>query len=167
MKWTRAGGYLLLEAIVAMAMLSVGIIAINASLREAVTMRAHADDFTKAGFLLQALVGPEQINYYYGERMEEGSAAESLGLPEDAYGRFGYKTAIEPVEMPLPELPADMPADMVEQLEALSKEQLFRVTVTVLWTRRGQTYERTASTLVLREKPWAPELVALQGAAPQ
>ena len=57
MRARRKEGWVLIETLVAMVLLSVGVLAINRALRESLQTRAIAKDYTTARFLLDEKMG--------------------------------------------------------------------------------------------------------------
>ncbi len=157
-------GYLLIEAIVAMAVLSAGVVAINESLHRAVLLRAISDDNTRAAFFLSDIMGPLEVQYNVPEMTVEGSLAEKYGSKSTRAGtggleRFRYRVQVENFDLPMPALPPDLPPEMFMALEEAGKNQLRKIKATIMWTRASQKFECTAQTVVLQQPEWTdPQL---------
>jgi hypothetical protein len=146
----RRRGYLLFESIVAIAVLSVGIVGINAAFRQALLTRAIADDYTRAAFLLDRVITPLTLQPVLAVGTDEGDFGR-----DDALRRFRWETRIEKVDVPLPELPPELQENYRLQIER-EAGAMARITATVTWTRAGSTYTRTAATLFPGSRLWAP-----------
>jgi len=142
-------GYMLLETIVAMMVLSVGVLAVNRALYQVLLTRAIARDYTEARFLLEQVIAPIELQ----PLVAEGEAAGDFG---EAYPRFSWRRTIERVPVPIPDLPTDLP-DQLRGLLEESAGHLGEVTVTVEWTRAGRSYQRTAMTMVAPHRIWSLE----------
>lgn len=138
---TRREGWILLETIVALVLLSVAMVAVNRAMYEAALTRAQAQDYTQARFLLE-------------EKMAELTMWPVVACPlakaggfGEAHPRFSWEWSVSEVRIAPPRLPGQtgrrLPPDM--QLE---ERVLGRLEVTVRWTRAGRGYERTAKTLL-------------------
>jgi hypothetical protein len=147
----RRDGYLLFEAIVAIAVLSVGVLGVNAAFRQALLTRAIADDYTRAAFLLDRVIAPLTLQPVLAVGGDQGDFGR-----DEALRRFRWRTEVERVEVPLPELPPQLQENYREQVER-ETASLARITATVTWTRAGSTYERTAATLFPGNRLWAPK----------
>ena len=134
-------GWILLETIVALLLLSVAMVAVNRAMYEAALTRAQAQDYTEARFLLE-------------EKMAELTMWPVLACPlaqngdfGEAHPRFSWAWSVSEVRIVPPQLPQQarrrLPMDM-----QLDERILGRLEVTVRWTRAGQAYERTAKTLL-------------------
>jgi len=139
------GGWILLETIVAMAVLSIGVVAVNRAIGEAVVTRAMASDYTQARFLLeQKLAEVEMQPLIVADTREQGNFGE-------AFPRFTWLWDVKAVEMPAPSLPDDVAALIGQRFEP-PVPYLGRISVTVRWTRKGNTYERVLETLIPPER---------------
>ena len=142
-------GYILFETLVAMTLLSIGLIAINRAMRETILVRGVSRDHTQARFLLEGLIGNLELQ-------PELNEASGSGRFEGELSRFSYKWAVSKVEVPEPPLPSDMPAEEAEKFK-LSAFYLAKIEATVSWQRSGRSYEQTAQTLWTPEKLFVPE----------
>jgi hypothetical protein len=139
----RATGYILLEALMSMALLSVGLIVVNGVMRDTFLTRGLARDYTQARFLLEETVANLELQ----PLLLEDSAS---GRFEGEFSRFGWKWKVTKVEVPPPPIPPDLPPEEAAKFK-LSVGYLAKIEATVSWTRRGRTFEKTVETL------WGPE----------
>jgi hypothetical protein len=148
-------GYILLETLVALAVLSIGVVAVNRSLHQALLTQAMARDYTEARFLLEQVMAQAELQPLLVPGVTEGGFGE-------AHARYRWRRSVEIIELPPPAMP---PLDHVPRrvrLEDIEQEplRLGRVRVTVGWTRRGQPFERTVETLAPITKVYVEEQVA-------
>ena len=141
MRTRRAEGWVLLETLVAMVLLSVGVLAINRALREAVQTRAIARDYTTARFLLDEKMGELDMQPV----LREGDTGAGSFGPEN--GRFSFTWSIAKVEMPAPPVPADVRPLLLEPPK-LPEPYLGRIAVAIKWTRAGREYDASGETLI-------------------
>ena len=138
-------GWILVETLVALMILSVGVVAVNQALQDALLTRAMARDFTQARFLLEQVVSDLELQ----PQLVEGTA-KSGGFGED-FERFAYHYEVSRVNLPAPELPPAARGMVVQPLQ-LPVSYLGKIRVTVSWTRAGRTFERVLETLIAPEK---------------
>jgi hypothetical protein len=152
----RAGGYVLLEAIGAMVVLSVGIVAINEATREIMLTRAQARDFTRAGFLLEELMSGLQLRPQLTEGTFQGKYGENVP-------RFRWKYVVSTVQIggeeQVPQF-AVGPDGRPIAVE-LPVKYMVRIVGTVSWTLKGQEYFRSTQTLCQPEKLPKPDELAM------
>ncbi len=137
----RNGGWVLIETLVAMVLLSVGVLAINRALREAMLTRAMAQDYTTARFLLEEKMGELDMQ----PMMNEGDRGD--GDFGDAHPRFSYSWSVAKVDLPAPAVPPELQQFFLEPPQ-LPESHLGRISVTIKWTRAGREFDTTAETLV-------------------
>lgn len=142
-------GYILFETVVALGILSVSIYTIHAGMRQALMLRARAQDFTIAQFLLQHAMDTHLLQY----ELTEGRGEGTFPAP---HNRYYYSWSIEPVEVPLPPLPQQLTLEMSERFIKQYKRFMGRIRVTVTWRRHGIPYEITGETLISPEHFWQP-----------
>lgn len=140
----RRNGYALLETIVAMVVLSIGILAVNQAMRNAVLIRAQARDYTRARFYLEDIVSRMELQPVIEEGTWRG-ACEG-----DSRFQWEVKVTTEPPPLPKGVAPA--------VLAKISKDRgpLRHVRVTLRWTRAGQPFHRTAHLLLPAVRPALP-----------
>ena len=139
------GGWILLETVVAMAVLSIGVVAVNKAIGEALVTRALARDYTQARFLLeQKLAEVEMQPVLVADTRDKGGYGEE-------FPRFTWFWDVRAVEMPVPSLPEGLVTLIGQRFEP-PVPYLGRLSVTVRWTRKGNTYERVLETLLPPER---------------
>lgn len=150
----RRAGYILVETVVAMGVLSISMLIIHQDIRQAIMTRGQAQDFTTARFLLEKV---------FAEHMEQSLLREESdsGRFPPPHQRFAYEWTISKVEMPMPELPQDLPGEndeaRLEKLREMYKGYMGKLRIHILWTRSGQEREAIVETLFPPEKLWVPE----------
>jgi hypothetical protein len=139
-------GYILVEAIVAMALLSMGMISIHRALGQANLVRALAADRTNARFFLEEVMGTLEIQPY----LEPGNGQGNI----KGHPRFHYTYAITIVSIPLPPIPPALPEENRQLMEAeeVPVQELAKVSVTIFWRRLGTPYQETVETLFPPER---------------
>lgn len=145
----RRGGYILFETVVAMAVLSLSMVAIHSAIRQAVLTRGQAQDYTTARFLLEKVTAEKELQPELAEGKEEGDFEGELS-------RFSYKWEISKVEVPMPPIPPDIPEEQRKSLEKMFKGYMGKLSVRISWTRAGQPFEVLGETLFKPEKLWLP-----------
>jgi len=159
MRAARKEGWVLIETLVALVLLSVGVLAINRALREAMETRAIARDFTTARFLLEERISELEMQPV----LREGTVlAGDFG---NEHERFSYTCSVTKVEVPRPEIPPDVQAVLLEPIE-LPEPYLGKISVTIKWTRAGRAFDATAETLVSSRKLQTKEPVNAPQPAP-
>ncbi|MBN2309715.1 MAG: hypothetical protein JXR94_12125 [Candidatus Hydrogenedentes bacterium] len=150
-------GWILLETLVALMVLSIGIIAVNRAVHESLVTRAQARDYTHARFLLDHLVAELEL-----EPVLEDGASES-GTFGDEFPRFSWEWAVTRVDVPVPPLPGGLPLAARDDFE-LPVPYLGKISATIRWTRAGVAFERHLETLIAPDKlyiepedPFEPE----------
>jgi len=147
----RNRGYILIETMVAMGVLGITMLTIQQAIREAMLTRAMAEDMTTARFLLEEVMN----GLILLPELEEGADRGDFGAE---FPRFRYEWQVTKVEVPRPELPEEVPEQMRANLTRQYKGFMPKVTVTVFWTRLGDTREAKGQTLLPPEQLWMPEL---------
>ena len=137
-------GYILVETVIAMALLSVGAITINGALSQTILVRGQARDYTQAQFLLERIIGELEVNAVLEEETRQGTF-------DPPYERFAWRYEIvkEYVELP------PLPDDKVEEEER--RPFVLKIKAVVSWTRQGSAYEETMETLHESSKWFDPE----------
>ena len=141
---TRDGGWVLIEALVAMVVLSVAVIALNRGFAEAVLTRAIARDYTQARFFLEQIVGELEIKPIH----EDGAAGKGDFGKE--HPRFSYSWTVKRENVSPPTIPATLPPQMqaVAQNFLPPIEYLGKISVRVEWTRAGNSYSADVETTI-------------------
>jgi len=142
-----ARGYILIETVVAMAVLSVSMVAIQRGARQTLYIRGQARDYTQARFLLENLIAEADLQPKHVEGMQSGRFGGD-------FDRFSWTVAISRVDLPMPPIPPDVPE---EEIKELTCEYLTCVRATVAWMRAGREFEETAETLLAPERLFVPK----------
>jgi hypothetical protein len=146
----KRGGYILFETIVALGVLSVTIFTIYEGTRQALFLRARAEDFTIAQFLLKQVLEEKLLQYELTESSGRGD------FPGE-HRRYSYTWEVSRVEVPLPPLPRELPEESRAEFMRQYKKYMGKVTVVVSWRRSGMDYEIKAEELTSPEQLWTPE----------
>ena len=144
MRVRRKEGWVLIETLVAMVLLSVGVLAINRALRESLQTRAIAKDYTTARFLLDEKMGELEMQPV----LNEGDSG--AGAYKDRE-RFSYSWSVARVDLPTPAIPAELRQFFLEP-PTLPEPHLGRITVTIKWTRVGREFDAIAETLISAQR---------------
>lgn len=142
------GGYLLMETIVAMAVLSLSMAVMHAGIRQAVLARGQARDFTTARFVLEEVVAGLEMRLQLVEGKGEGAYQ-----PDP---RFTYAWEVSKISVPRPPLPDDLPEVSRQQMEKFFTGYMPKIRVAVRWQRAGFDFEAVGETLLGPEKLWVP-----------
>ncbi len=142
------GGYILLEALVSLAVLSIGIFTIQGAMREAIIVRGMTRDYVEVRFLLEEMVAKLQIQ----PRLMEG--ASGGGAFPGELSRYRYTWSVTRVDIPLPPLPANATPEMRERYEnfELPVKYLGKISVEVSWERSGEPHAEIMETLFSHKK---------------
>lgn len=144
-----ARGYILVEAMVAMGLLSLGMLSINAGLRQAVLVRGETEDLSVVRFMLEEIMTDLEMQ----PELEESSGS---GRFPGELSRFQYEWEISRVSIPRPTLPAEASEADIARFDNQFKDYIGRVTVVIRWTRAGNEYEVFGETLLRPEQLWTP-----------
>ena len=142
-------GYILVETIVALGLLSICMVVIQASVRQAILTRGQAEDFTTARFLMEQQVADKELQ----PEIVEGAGEGTFAPPHE---RFNYAWNITKVEVPLP-AGAIMPAPNDSEGWRNISNYVARYEIVVSWSRAGQPSAVTGITLFSPDKLWVPE----------
>jgi hypothetical protein len=152
MKRQSTSGYILFEAVVSLAVLSVGVLAINTGMRDAIKLRGLAEDHTRVAFLMEQFMGEMEMQPVLPRESTRGV----FPAPND---RFSYSWNVEAVELPVGEIRAgDLPVDTPTGWR-LPAYEMGRLTLTVTWERQGEQYSQTVETLVPQQRLEPTELL--------
>ena len=170
-------GYILLEAVVALMVLSIGVFAVQSSIRQASLTEAQTSDYTWARVLLQQLMSEVEMQPIIPVQTKSGTFGGQ-------FARFSYTRKVSAVKIPMPPLPPVIPGIQFpgmppgappldaevgpdgKPLVELKERFIGRLTATVRWQRAGANYEVTAETLFTPDKLWNPESMKPDGAQP-
>ena len=134
---------------IAMMVLSVGMIGINRAMQQTIIVRGQARDITQARFLLEETIAMLELQPQLVE-------ATGAGQFEGKNSRFSYKWQVSKVDVPEPPIPPDLPPEEVEKFK-LSAPYLAKIEATISWERSWRQYEQTAQTLLTPEKLFVPK----------
>ena len=143
----RVRGYVLLEAIGAIAVLSVGIVGVQEGMRQAVLTRAQARDYTQARFMLEELVSQLQVRPQLATGKNSGDYGEN-------YPRFRWSYNVTRIDLPQTDVPVSTRMGPDGQPIPLKLPVKFMgcIDVTVSWTLQGVKYTRSTRTLCQPER---------------
>ena len=142
-------GYVLVETIVAMGVLSIGAAAMQGAVRQAIVTRGQAMDYTVARFLLERVTAEFDMQ----PMLEEGEGEGQFPAPNE---RFSYQWAITKVEIPEPEIPRQISPEEAQRLLKKLKGYMGKLTVRVAWSRAGVEFDAVGETFIAPEKLWLP-----------
>jgi hypothetical protein len=146
----KRAGYIFVETVVAMAVLSLSTLVIQGALRQAIMTRRQTQDYTTARFLLENLAGERTLMF----QQPEGSGAGQCSPP---YENYSYEWKIEKVDVPLPPLPIDIPPIDRQSFEENYVDYMGKLTVRIKWNRAGVEHEALGETLLRPALLWLPE----------
>ena len=155
-----SNGWILIETLVALVVLSIGIVAANRALGESLFTRAMAQDYTQARFFLEQVMSELELQPVLAEN-STGKGDFGKDFP-----RFNYKWAVTRYDLPVPRIPPEILLNFPNGVQ-LPVPYLGKISVTVSWTRREQTFTRTVETLIGPERLFVYEKVEEQGETPQ
>ena len=146
-------GYILVEATVALVILSIGALTIHRTIQEGIRTRGQAQDYTHARFLLAQILADL-------ETQPELTEHSSRGQFPDGHSRFSWEYSVRRVDVPWPRRPL-RPSPAGEEREspfALDQVEsyLAHVWVTVSWTRGNLSFDESYETLLGPDKLWQP-----------
>jgi len=145
----RCRGYILVETIVAMALLSVTMLTIHAGMRQAFIAIGLSEDYTTARFLLQQVMSNIELQ---GEVVADRKRGRFPG----EYSRFNYEWQVRKIDVPQPSLPGNTPAEVRTAFRNQFVRHMGHARVRVTWTRLGAEYTAEAQTLFSPEAMWTP-----------
>lgn len=146
----RATGYILVETLVALTVLSISALGIQRAISQAALTRGLAQDYTTVQLLGDNMMATLDLEYFQlHETTEEGA------FPEP-YGRFRYALEVSRVTVPRPELPGTIPPERRKELEKRYHGEMPKVRLEIFWTRSGLEYSRVFETLLGTERLWLP-----------
>ena len=146
-------GYILIEAVMSMVLLSLGLVAIQGAIRQTIVVRGQARDYTQARFLLEETLARLETQPQHVEGSQSGNF-------EGDFSRFAWEWKISKIDVPLPPFPPDITPEEIAVFK-LNVSYVAKVEVTLSWTRSGRSYKETFETLWPPEKLWVPPEVPL------
>ena len=143
-------GYIFVETVVAMGLLSMSALVIQPALRQAMITRVQAQDLTTARFLLEKISG-ERILLF---KQPEGEGSGQCSAP---FENFRYEWSLEKVDIPKPPLPPMLSPEERDALEDAYIDFMGKLTVRITWRRGGADFEALGESLVGEGILWTPE----------
>lgn len=147
---TGRSGYIFVETVVAMAVLSASAIVIQSALRQGMLTRRQAQDYTIARFLVQQVAGEQALLF----QQPEGSGSGQFDPP---YEDYRYEWELEKVEIPLPEGVEALPPPLRQEFEDRFVDYMGKLTVRITWQRGGLEMEALGETLLRPDLLWLPK----------
>lgn len=143
--------YILFETMAALTVLSIGMIAINEAIRQAIITRGQAEDYTTARFLMEKVTSDKEVELELIEGEEKGQ------FPEP-YERFSFEWKISKAEVPPPPIPQNVPPHMMRMLKEGMDQMRYigKLTVKIGWSRAGQPFSAAGETLLRPGQLWLP-----------
>jgi type II secretory pathway pseudopilin PulG len=144
-------GYILLEAMVALALLGVISYSIHGTFQQALLTRAQAQDYTRARFLLEQLVADRQLQPIVTQGAGDGF------FTGETDERFQWAYQIQKVNLPKPPKPINPPKEGTTRPKfryPKDSAYLVHVVATVSWRRGGQDFSESIETLFSPRKLW-------------
>ncbi len=137
-------GYILLEAAVALVLLTAGVYAIHGTIQQALITRGQAQDYTQVRFLLEKIIADLEMQ----AQITEHSDAGTFPSPHE---RFRWQYTVRKADIPLPPPPVQNEFQFQYPMRWLA-----HVHATVSWERGGQPFSESMETLFDTEKLWVP-----------
>lgn len=145
----RRPGFILIETVVAMAVLSVTILGVHRGISQALTARARTMDFTVARFLLE-----EKLNELLLQ--PQLTVSQDSGTFAAPHERFSFSWTVKRIDLPTPEIPPTVPPERRQFVEKQLQKYIGKIEIKIAWERSGQAFERTGETLIGKDKLWQP-----------
>ena len=141
-------GYILLEAVVAMVVLSLGIYAVHGTIRQAIITRGQSQDYTRVQFLLEEVMA-------YATLQPLMQVGEASGRFVQLEKRFAWKYTIRKVDVPSPT--SGSPGALGDEDPLAINDRvpyLAHVHATVTWKRAGREFSESMETLYNSNSLW-------------
>lgn len=149
----RASGYIMIETVVAVAVLSLGAFAVNGAIQQAIQTRGQAQDFTRARFLLDSLTNELLLQPILTEGSDQGKF-------DGRDSRFSWAWSVSRVNPPVPSEPfKPLPPNAEPSppfLYPRESSYLAHIHATIRWERSGMPFEESYETLLAPERLWQP-----------
>jgi len=142
-------GSVLLETVVAMAVLSVCILGIHQSLRQALLNYVLAQDYEEAGQLMRQVAAEQELQPQGIERKKQGA----FKAPHD---RFQYQYSVKRVDMPPLEFSPRLPPADRALLERSYTDYVGCLLVEISWERAGSSFSVKGETILAPGLLWQP-----------
>lgn len=148
----RLRGYILVEAVTAMAVLSITAVTVQRAVHTAVLARGLSQDYTTGQFLLERIAADCALE----PRIAAGE--EHAGAFPPPHERFNYTWTLEKVDLPLPEVPAGLAQEQREALDSELLAYMGKLRIEIGWKRGGEPFSVVAETLLSPERTWLDPL---------
>lgn len=145
---SKRRGYILVEAVTAMAILSIAAVTVQRAVQTAVQARGLARDYTSAEFLLERISADCTLE----PRIAAGEVHE--GTFPAPWDRFSYRWMLEKIELPLPELPGAPSPEQTAALASKVVDHMGKLHIEIAWVRGGEPFSVAADTLLSPEQTW-------------
>jgi hypothetical protein len=146
-------GYILVEAVISLGLLSVAMGLIHSSVRETLIVRGMSRDYTQARFLLEQVVAEVQLQPVFIEEEKEGRF-------DGEFSRFRWKWKMSKIDIPPPPPPPPPPDGRIrpprEKEFELPIPKLAKLVVSIHWTQAGRDFEETVETMYSPNRLWTP-----------
>lgn len=147
MSLSRAG-YVLLESLMAISVLSVSLVIVHRDMQQAIQVRGMGRDATEVRFLIEKLMADIALQVQLPE-------CERKGEFDGELSRYSWRWKVSRYVMPKPPMPPHLNAQEVQQFR-LASPHLMKAEVWVKWTRNGTEREEKAETLFSPQKLFVP-----------
>ncbi len=144
----RLRGYILVEAVTAMAVLSITAVAVQRAVHTAILARGLAQDYTTAQFLLERIAADQSLQ----PRIAAGEMHEGIFSPP--HERFSYRWSLEKVDIPMPEPPSGLAPEQRAALNSGLLSYMGKLHIEVTWTRGGEPFSADGETLMSPDRIW-------------
>ena len=144
-------GYILLETVVALTLLSVAAYTVHGTIRQALLARGQAQDYAQVRLLLEGVVADAQLQ----PLVVEGQRSGRFLAP---HNRFSWTYSIRKIDLPMPPPPPmELMQERGDQEFEYSRPHLAHIHATVRWSRGGIDHEESFETLFSPMKLWLPK----------
>ena len=144
----RARGYILVETLTAMAVLSVTAAVVQQGVYTAVQARGLSQDYTTAQFLMEGIVATAALEPWLAAG---DTHAGAFAAPNE---RFSHVWSVERVTVPMPPLPPGFSPEQRAGFASSFQDSMGRLRVEIQWSRGGQPFSVTGTTLIAPERLW-------------
>lgn len=141
-------GYILVEAVTAMAVLSITAVAVQRAVHTAALARGLAQDYTTAQFLLDRLVADQSLQ----PRIAAGESHEGVFPPP--HERFSYRWSLEKLDITMPEPPLALAPEQRAALTSGLLNFMGKLHIEVTWNRGGEQFSADGETLLSPDRVW-------------
>jgi hypothetical protein len=146
----RRRGYILVETLVALTVLSISAMGIQRVVSQATLLRGLAQDYGAVQLLADNMLSQLDLKYLL---LHETSESGDFPAP---YDRYRYTLDITRVDVPRPELPSSIEPERREELEKRYHGDMPKIRLEIFWERSNSEYSRVFETLLGPERLWLP-----------